>query len=93
MASVCYDFLDLCVTLVFEQSLFLFVFVLKAICAIRDGLTDPLVRTGHKLSLYQRAARIKESASFKKYQLQLQDLPAMDVQDVKHVSLGKIETT
>lgn len=30
---------------------------------------------------------MKESASFKKYRLQLRDLPAMNVQDVKHVSL------
>lgn len=59
----------------------------QAICAIRDGLTDPLVRTGHKLSLYQRAARMKESPSFKKYRLQLRELPAMGVQDVKHVTI------
>ncbi|XP_075998743.1 fanconi-associated nuclease 1 [Genypterus blacodes] len=59
----------------------------QAICAIRDGLSDPLVRTGHKLSLHQRAVRMQESASCKKYRLQLRDLPAVHVQDVKHVSI------
>ncbi|KAL0168081.1 hypothetical protein M9458_036303, partial [Cirrhinus mrigala] len=55
-----------------------------AICAIRDGLNDPLVRTGHKLSLHQRASRMKESASLKKYRLLLRDLPTVHVQDVTH---------
>ncbi|XP_035520784.1 fanconi-associated nuclease 1 [Morone saxatilis] len=59
----------------------------QVICAIRDGLSDPLVRTGHKLSLHQRAVRMKESASFKKYRLQLKDLPTIHVQDVKHVTI------
>ncbi|XP_028264335.1 fanconi-associated nuclease 1 [Parambassis ranga] len=59
----------------------------QAIRAIRDGLSDPLVRTGHKLSLHQRAVRMKESASCKKYHLQLKDLPTIQVQDVKHVTI------
>uniref|UniRef100_A0A3Q4GYP6 Fanconi-associated nuclease n=1 Tax=Neolamprologus brichardi TaxID=32507 RepID=A0A3Q4GYP6_NEOBR len=59
----------------------------QAICAIRDGLSDPLVRTGHKLALHQRAVRMKESASCKKYRLQLRDLPTVQVQDVKHVTI------
>ncbi|XP_076588964.1 fanconi-associated nuclease 1 [Chaetodon auriga] len=59
----------------------------QAICAIRDGLSDPLVRTGHKLSLHQRAVRMKESASFKKYRLQLRDLPTIQVEDVRHVTI------
>uniref|UniRef100_A0A3Q3X4D1 Fanconi-associated nuclease n=1 Tax=Mola mola TaxID=94237 RepID=A0A3Q3X4D1_MOLML len=59
----------------------------QAICAIRDGLSDPLVRTGHKLALYQRGVRMKESASFKKYRLQLRNLPAVQVKDVKHVTI------
>ncbi|XP_070764131.1 fanconi-associated nuclease 1 [Enoplosus armatus] len=59
----------------------------QAICAIRDGLSDPLVRTGHKLSLHQRAVRMKESASFKKHRLQLKDLPTIQVQDVEHVTI------
>uniref|UniRef100_A0A8C2GJ67 Fanconi-associated nuclease n=1 Tax=Cyprinus carpio TaxID=7962 RepID=A0A8C2GJ67_CYPCA len=59
----------------------------QAICAIRDGLNDPLVRTGHKLSLHQRAYRMKESASLKKYRLLLRDLPTVHVQDVTHVTI------
>ncbi|KAM9352561.1 fanconi-associated nuclease 1 [Symphorus nematophorus] len=59
----------------------------QAICAIRNGLSDPLVRTGHKLSLHQRAVRMKESASFKKYRLQLRELPTIQVQDVQHVTI------
>nr|XP_057931968.1 fanconi-associated nuclease 1 [Doryrhamphus excisus] len=59
----------------------------QAICAMRDGLSDPLVRTGHKLSLHQRAVRMRESASFKKYRLQLRNLPTVDVQDVRHVTI------
>ncbi|XP_026143368.1 fanconi-associated nuclease 1 [Carassius auratus] len=59
----------------------------QAICAIRDGLNDPLVRTGHKLSLHQRASRMKESASLKKYRLLLRDLPTVHVQDVTHVTI------
>uniref|UniRef100_A0A3Q0SAH7 Fanconi-associated nuclease n=1 Tax=Amphilophus citrinellus TaxID=61819 RepID=A0A3Q0SAH7_AMPCI len=59
----------------------------QAVCAIRDGLSDPLVRTGHKLSLHQRAVRMKESASCKKYRLQLRELPTVQVQDVNHVTI------
>ncbi|RVE71681.1 hypothetical protein OJAV_G00054470 [Oryzias javanicus] len=59
----------------------------QAISAIKDGLSDPLVRTGHKLSLHQRAVRMKESASCKKYCLLLRDLPTIQVQDVKHVTI------
>ncbi|XP_051953481.1 fanconi-associated nuclease 1-like [Xyrauchen texanus] len=59
----------------------------QAICAIRNGLKDPLVRTGHQLSLYQRASRMKESASFKKYRLLLRDLPSVHIQDVTHVTI------
>ncbi|CAJ1056474.1 LOW QUALITY PROTEIN: fanconi-associated nuclease 1 [Xyrichtys novacula] len=59
----------------------------QAICAIRDGLSDPLVRTGHKLSLHQRAVRMKESASFKKFRLRLKELPTIEVQDVRHVTI------
>uniref|UniRef100_UPI003AAB1272 fanconi-associated nuclease 1 n=1 Tax=Centroberyx gerrardi TaxID=166262 RepID=UPI003AAB1272 len=59
----------------------------QAISAIRDGLSDPLVRTGHQLSLHHRAVRMKESASFKKYRLQLRDLPAIHINDVTHVTI------
>lgn len=67
----------------------LFYFRSQAICAIRDGLSDTLVRTGHKLSLYQRALRMKGSASLKKYRLQLNDLPSIHVEDVKHVGFAE----
>uniref|UniRef100_A0A667WKV5 Fanconi-associated nuclease n=1 Tax=Myripristis murdjan TaxID=586833 RepID=A0A667WKV5_9TELE len=59
----------------------------QAICAIRDGLSDPLVRTGHQLALHQRAVRMKESASLKKYRLQLRDLPTIHISDVRHVTI------
>lgn len=66
-------------------------FTCQAICAIRDGLSDSLVRTGHKLALHQRAVRMKESASCKKYRLQLRDLPTVQVQDVKHVRFSQCQ--
>ncbi|XP_063053132.1 fanconi-associated nuclease 1 [Engraulis encrasicolus] len=59
----------------------------QAIAAIRDGLSDPLVRTGHQLALQQRAARMKESPSLKKLRLLLRDLPSTDVKDVPHVTI------
>ncbi|XP_046721036.1 fanconi-associated nuclease 1 isoform X2 [Silurus meridionalis] len=59
----------------------------QAIYAIRDGLNDPLVRTGHRLSLHQRATRMKESASYKKYRLLLLDLPSIHVDSVTHVTI------
>ncbi|XP_049578012.1 fanconi-associated nuclease 1 isoform X2 [Syngnathus scovelli] len=59
----------------------------KAIRAIKDGLSDPFVRTGHKLALYQRASRMRESASFKKYHRQLRDLPTLHIQEVRHVTI------
>ncbi|XP_064170018.1 fanconi-associated nuclease 1 [Anguilla rostrata] len=63
----------------------------QAIGAIREGLSDPLVRTGHRLSLYQRAVRMRESPSCRKYRLLLRDLPAVEVQDVTHVTIrGKM---
>lgn len=61
------------------------VYTLKAIYAIRDGLNDPLVRTGHRLSLHQRATRMKESASFKKHRLLLRDLPPFPINSVTQV--------
>ncbi|KAG2470576.1 FAN1 nuclease, partial [Polypterus senegalus] len=63
----------------------------QAIHCIKEGLSDPLVRTGHRLSLFQRAARMKESPSCKKHWKLLQDVPSMDVQDVSHVTIrGKM---
>ncbi|CAB1331855.1 unnamed protein product [Coregonus sp. 'balchen'] len=59
----------------------------QAIRSIRDGLSDPLVRTGHQLSLHQRANRMKESPSYKKYRPLLSDLPTIHVNDVTHVTI------
>ncbi|XP_074256226.1 fanconi-associated nuclease 1 isoform X2 [Saimiri boliviensis] len=58
-----------------------------AIKCITEGLADPEVRTGHRLSLYQRAVRLRESPSCRKYKHLLQQLPEMAVQDVKHVTI------
>ncbi|RMB94455.1 hypothetical protein DUI87_29266 [Hirundo rustica rustica] len=63
----------------------------KAIGCIRRGLADPAVRTGHRLSLCQRALRIRDSPSCKQFQGLLQDLPVLPVQDVTHVTIsGKL---
>ncbi|XP_028305670.1 fanconi-associated nuclease 1 [Gouania willdenowi] len=59
----------------------------KAIYAIRDGLLDPQVHTGHKLSLHLRATRMKVSPTYKKYHRQLEQLPTIQFQDVKHVTI------
>ncbi|KAJ8002558.1 hypothetical protein DPEC_G00160150 [Dallia pectoralis] len=59
----------------------------QAIGSIRDGLSDPLVRTGHRLSLHQRASRMKESPSLKKYCPLLSELPTVHVNDVHHVTI------
>ncbi|XP_023604003.1 fanconi-associated nuclease 1 isoform X2 [Myotis lucifugus] len=57
-----------------------------AIKCIAEGLADPEVRTGHRLSLYQRAVRLRASPSCRRYRHLLQQLPEVTVQDVKHVS-------
>ncbi|XP_068000101.1 fanconi-associated nuclease 1 [Melanerpes formicivorus] len=63
----------------------------KAIDCIRNGLADPLVRTGHQLSLYQRALRIRDSPSCKQFRCLLYDLPVITVEDVTHVTIkGKM---
>lgn len=59
----------------------------EAIRCIREGLADPHVRTGHRLSLYQRAVRLRESPSCKKYKHLLRQLPEVAVGDVKHVTI------
>uniref|UniRef100_A0A6Q2Z9X0 Fanconi-associated nuclease n=1 Tax=Esox lucius TaxID=8010 RepID=A0A6Q2Z9X0_ESOLU len=59
----------------------------QAISSIRDGLSDPLVRTGHRLSLHQRACRMKESPSLRKYCPLLSELPTVHVNDVTHVTI------
>ncbi|NXR72112.1 FAN1 nuclease, partial [Pycnonotus jocosus] len=60
----------------------------KAIGCIRRGLADPAVRTGHRLSLCQRALRIRDSPSCKHLQGLLQDLPVLTVHDVTHVTIS-----
>ncbi|NWR97569.1 FAN1 nuclease, partial [Motacilla alba] len=60
----------------------------KAIGCIRRGLADPAVRTGHRLSLCQRALRIRGSPSCRQLQGLLQDLPVLTVQDVAHVTIS-----
>ncbi|KFM08250.1 Fanconi-associated nuclease 1, partial [Aptenodytes forsteri] len=63
----------------------------KAIDCIRNGLADPFVRTGHRLSLYQRALRIRDSPSCKQFRCLLHDLPVIPVEDVTHVTIkGKM---
>ncbi|NXJ62699.1 FAN1 nuclease, partial [Rostratula benghalensis] len=63
----------------------------KAVDCIRKGLADPFVRTGHRLSLYQRALRIRDSPSCKQFRCLFQDLPAITVEDVTHVTIkGKM---
>ncbi|EPY77849.1 fanconi-associated nuclease 1 isoform 3 [Camelus ferus] len=61
--------------------------VLQAIRCIAEGLADPDVRTGHRLSLCQRAARLRESPSCQKYRHLLRQLPEMTVEDVRHVTI------
>ncbi|KAG3262704.1 FANCD2 and FANCI associated nuclease 1, transcript variant X1 [Ictidomys tridecemlineatus] len=58
-----------------------------AIRCIIKGLADPEVRTGHRLSLYQRAMRLRESPSCKKYKHLFHQLPEIAVEDVKHVTI------
>ncbi|XP_057576316.1 fanconi-associated nuclease 1 isoform X2 [Hippopotamus amphibius kiboko] len=58
-----------------------------AIKCIAAGLADPDVRTGHRLSLYQRAVRLRASPSCQKYGHLLRQLPEVTVDDVKHVTV------
>ncbi|XP_041034434.1 fanconi-associated nuclease 1 isoform X3 [Carcharodon carcharias] len=59
----------------------------QAIQCLRKGLDDVWVHTGHRLALYQRAIRIRDSPSCKKWHHLLQDLPVMRVEDVSHVMI------
>lgn len=59
----------------------------QAITFILEGLSDPYIRTGHRLSLYQRAVRMRESPSCKKFHKMLNNLPEIIVEDVPHVRL------
>ncbi|NWS12314.1 FAN1 nuclease, partial [Pachyramphus minor] len=60
----------------------------KAVGCIRKGLADPFVRTGHRLSLYLRALRIRDSPSCRQVRGLLQDLPLITVEDVTHVTIN-----
>ncbi|NWS99157.1 FAN1 nuclease, partial [Mionectes macconnelli] len=60
----------------------------KAVGCIRKGLADPCVRTGHRLSLYLRALRIRDSPSCRQVRGLLQDLPTITVEDVTHVTIS-----
>ncbi|XP_073083192.1 fanconi-associated nuclease 1 isoform X1 [Manis javanica] len=58
-----------------------------AIKCIAEGMADPEVRTGHRLSLYQRAMRLRESPSCRKYRHLFHLLPEIAVEDVNHVTI------
>lgn len=58
-----------------------------AVQCIAAGLADPHVRTGHRLALYQRAARLRASPSGQKYMHLLRQLPEVTVEDVRHVTV------
>lgn len=60
--------------------------VCQAVGCIRRALADAAVRTGHRLSLCQRALRIRDSPSCRQLQGLLHDLPLLTVHDVTHVS-------
>ncbi|XP_069481019.1 fanconi-associated nuclease 1 isoform X2 [Ambystoma mexicanum] len=63
----------------------------KAVGHVLEGLVDPFVRTGHRLALYQRAQRIRDSASCKKLRHLFQNMPLIEVEDVPHVTIkGKM---
>ncbi|XP_048473031.1 fanconi-associated nuclease 1 isoform X2 [Rhincodon typus] len=59
----------------------------QAIHCLRKGLDDVSVHLGHRLALYQRALRIRDSPSCKKWCHLLQDLPVVSVEDVPHVTI------
>ncbi|NXP25332.1 FAN1 nuclease, partial [Scytalopus superciliaris] len=60
----------------------------KAVDCIGRGLADPSVRTGHRLSLSLRAARIRDSPSCRQFRALVQDLPLITVEDVTHVTIN-----
>ncbi|XP_065589804.1 fanconi-associated nuclease 1 [Cyrtonyx montezumae] len=63
----------------------------QAVECIRSGLADPFVRTGHRLALYQRALRIRDSPSCRQFRCLFHDLPGITVEDVTHVTIkGKM---
>ncbi|XP_024899289.1 fanconi-associated nuclease 1 [Pteropus alecto] len=60
----------------------------QAVRCIAEGLADPDVRTGHRLSLYQRAVRLRESPSCHRVRHLFRQLPEVTVDDVKHVTIS-----
>ncbi|XP_072201354.1 fanconi-associated nuclease 1 [Excalfactoria chinensis] len=63
----------------------------QAVDCIKSGLADPFVRTGHRLALYLRALRIRDSPSCRQFRCLFQDLPDITVEDVAHVTIkGKM---
>ncbi|NWY69471.1 FAN1 nuclease, partial [Erithacus rubecula] len=60
----------------------------KAVGCIRRGLSDPAVRSGHRLSLCQRALRLRDSPSCQQLQGQLHGLPLLTVHHVTHVTIS-----
>lgn len=63
----------------------------QAVDCIRNGLADPFVRTGHRLALYLRAQRIRDSPSCRQFRCLFRDLPDITVEDVAHVTIkGKM---
>ncbi|XP_036591403.1 fanconi-associated nuclease 1 [Trichosurus vulpecula] len=63
----------------------------QAIHCITEGLLDPHVRTGHRFSLYQRAVRLKDSPSCKKFSHLFHKMPVITIKDVTHVTIkGKM---
>ncbi|KFU87214.1 Fanconi-associated nuclease 1, partial [Chaetura pelagica] len=63
----------------------------KAVESILRGLADPRVRTGHRLALYQRALRIRDSPSCRQLRSLLHHLPGIAVEEVTHVTIkGKM---
>ncbi|XP_072348738.1 fanconi-associated nuclease 1 [Scyliorhinus torazame] len=59
----------------------------QAIHCLWKGLDDVWVHTGQRLALYQRALRIRDSPSCRKWHHLLQDVPVMRVEDVPHVTI------
>ncbi|XP_072472773.1 fanconi-associated nuclease 1 [Notamacropus eugenii] len=63
----------------------------QAVHCITEGLLDPHVRTGHRFSLYQRAVRLKDSPSCKKFSHLFHKMPVIAIKDVSHVTIkGKM---
>ncbi|XP_069758457.1 fanconi-associated nuclease 1 isoform X2 [Narcine bancroftii] len=59
----------------------------QAIHSLREGMADIHVHAGHRLALQQRAQRIRDSPSCKKWHHLLQELPKIQVEDVPHVTI------